>query len=71
MCLPASGSEPRRKARPSVFAFENLAAGAIHLPRGCRKKKGPQKKRSFVGNKRNKNAEISQRALEILEKSDI
>ena len=32
------GAGPRLPARPSVFRLpaENLAAGAIHLPRGCK-----------------------------------
>ena len=32
----ASASKPRRQARTSVLgSAQNLAAGAIHLPRGC------------------------------------
>ena len=66
---PASGSEPRRRRVQAFSRCENLAEGAIHSPRG-NEIKGPPRNRGFVGNKRNKNAELSRRALEKLAELD-
>ncbi len=64
----------RKSAAPSrrVQAFslaKTLPQGQFTCPEDVIKK-GPPAKRSFVGNKRNKNAELSQRGLEILETLD-
>nr|WP_302648844.1 hypothetical protein [uncultured Dysosmobacter sp.] len=63
--------EPAASAAYKRFAKQNLGEGGFTSPEQ-NEIRGPVK-RSFMGIKRNKNAEISQRALAILEekKADI
>lgn len=65
--LPLRAAASRAERRVQVFLrSKNLAAGAIHSPRGSKRRGTPRTGRS-VGRKRNKNAELSKRALEALE----
>lgn len=64
--MPAASKASRRGAAYKHFAQQNLGGGRIHSARSSMRFGDPVK-RSFMGNKRNKNAELSQRSLAIIE----
>lgn len=64
--MPAASKASRRGAAYKHFAQQNLGGGRIHSARSSRKS-GVPVKRSFMGVKRSKNAELSQHSLAIIE----
>ena len=67
--MPGSESDPPL-CGAKHFAEQNLDAGRIQFARADSKNGGPHGNGVSMGNKRNKNAEKSRRALEMLDTLD-